>query len=87
MILDDALSAPLLDHKALDLDGAGRITYRLEQTFRYDYDLPVAAVRQRLVVVPPPHDGALHRRHSALHARGSPPRRPDALTSVGSHLV
>jgi len=87
VILDDALSAPLLDHKGLDLDSAERITYRLEQTFRYDYDLPVAAVRQRLVVVPPPRHGDVHRRHYALDVEGSRARPRERLNSVGNHLV
>ena len=52
------LTAPLLDHRGLDLDAAGRITYVLEQSFRYDYDAPVESLRQRLVVVPPSRHGS-----------------------------
>ena len=54
MMLDaQVLGAPLLDHRGLDLDAAGRVTYLLEQRFRYDYDAPVKSLRQRLVVIPP----------------------------------
>ena len=56
------LTAPLLDHRGLDLDAAGRITYVLEQSFRYDYNAPVESLRQRLVVVPPSRHGSQHRR-------------------------
>jgi hypothetical protein len=39
-----------------------RVTYLLEQGFRYEYETPVASLRQRLVVVPKPRHGrAPHR--------------------------
>jgi hypothetical protein len=34
---------PVLDHTALDLEAADRVTYRIEQGFRYEYDTPVTA--------------------------------------------
>lgn len=37
----------MLDHDALALETAGRINYRIEQGFRYDFDAPVQALRQR----------------------------------------
>ena len=38
MMFDQRLiHAPGLDHRNLDLDGADRVTYLLEQTLRYDY--------------------------------------------------
>jgi hypothetical protein len=54
--------AELLDHQALDLDAASRVTYVLQQSFRYDYDGPVRALRQRLVIVPPERHGGQYRR-------------------------
>jgi transglutaminase-like putative cysteine protease len=76
MMLDSrALMAPLLDHRGLDLDAAGRITYVLEQSFRYDYDAPVESLRQRLVVVPPARHGSQHRRAHRLEVRGARARR------------
>ena len=51
MMLDQRLiHAPGLDHRNLDLDGADRVTYLLEQTLRYDYPGPVQQLRHRLVV-------------------------------------
>ena len=53
MTLDpQQLRSQLLDHRALDLDAARRVTYVIEQTFRYEYDAPVQSLRQRLVIVP-----------------------------------
>ncbi len=75
MLNAELLSAPLLDHRALDLDAADRVTYLLQQSFRYDYAEPVAALRQRLVVVPPSRHGSQHRRAHALTAAGARARR------------
>jgi transglutaminase-like putative cysteine protease len=69
------LSAPLLDHRALDLGAARRISYVLEQSFRYEYDAPVQALRQRLVVVPPARHGNQYRRAHRLEVNGAPARR------------
>jgi transglutaminase-like putative cysteine protease len=72
MMLDaQVLSAPLLDHRGLDLDAAGRVTYILEQGFRYDYDAPVTALRQRLVVVPKSRHGSQYRRAHRLEVSGA----------------
>ena len=46
--MPQVLSAPLIDHRRLDLDAAARVTYILEQSFRYEYETPVASLRQRL---------------------------------------
>jgi transglutaminase-like putative cysteine protease len=76
MMLDSSqLTAPLLDHRGLDLDAAGRVVYVLEQSFRYDYDAPVESLRQRLVVVPPPRHGSQHRLAHRLEVTGTRARR------------
>jgi transglutaminase-like putative cysteine protease len=76
MMLDSqALRASLLDHRGLDLEAAGRVSYLLEQSFRYDYDAPVEALRQRLVVVPRLRHGNQHRRAHLLEVNGTPARR------------
>ena len=63
--------AELLDHRALDLEAASQVTYVLQQSFRYDYDGPVQALRQRLVIVPPERHGAQYRRAHALFVGGA----------------
>ena len=76
MMLDSrVLEAPLLDHRGLDLDAAGRVTYVLQQSFRYEYDSPVESLRQRLVVVPPARHGSQHRRAHRLDVHGVQARR------------
>jgi transglutaminase-like putative cysteine protease len=76
MMLDSgALTAPFLDHRGLDLDAAVRVTYVLEQSFRYDYDAPVESLRQRLVIVPPARHGSQHRRAHRLEVNGARARR------------
>jgi transglutaminase-like putative cysteine protease len=67
--------APLLDHRGLDLDAAGRVTYFLEQSFRYAYEAPVRSLRQRLVVIPPVRHGSQHRRAHLLEVNGARARR------------
>jgi transglutaminase-like putative cysteine protease len=81
------LTAPLLDHEKLDLQSAGRITYRLDQSFRYDYDAPVTAVRQRLVVVPPARHGDLHRRAHQVDVTGAPSERSVRRDAAGNTIV
>ena len=76
MMLDSQLlGAPMLDHRGLDLDAAGRVTYIIEQSFRYDYDAPVKSLRQRLVVVPPARHGCQYRRAHLLEVTGARTRR------------
>ncbi len=76
MMLDPAvLSAPLLDHRGLDLGAAELVRYVLEQSFRYEYDTPVRALRQRLVIVPPARHGSQYRRAHRLEVTGPPVRR------------
>ena len=65
----------LLDHRGLDLDAAGRVTYVIDQSFRYEYDAPVQSLRQRLVIVPPPRHGGQHRRAHHLEVAGAQARR------------
>jgi transglutaminase-like putative cysteine protease len=76
MSLDAQLShAELLDHRGLDLDRASRVSYLIQQSFRYDYDAPVRALRHRLVIVPPVRHGGQHRRAHQLTVAGTRARR------------
>ena len=60
-------AASLLDHAGLDLEAAHRITYRVEQRFRYTYDAPVTSLSQRLVMVPRSRHGDVHRVCHKVH--------------------
>jgi transglutaminase-like putative cysteine protease len=76
MMLDaQVLQAPLLDHRELDLDAARRLTYVIEQSFRYDYDAPVKSLRQRLVIIPPARHGSQYLRGHLLEVTGTRARR------------
>jgi transglutaminase-like putative cysteine protease len=69
------LRAPVLDHRGLDLDAAERLTYVIEQSFRYDYDAPVKSLRQRLVIIPPARHGSQYLRGHLLEVTGTRARR------------
>lgn len=69
------LQAPVLDHRGLDLAAARRVSYVLEQRFRYEYDAPVESLRQRLVIVPPARHGQQYLRAHRLEVTGAAVRR------------
>ena len=75
MLDAQVLQAPLLDHSELDLDAARRLTYVIEQSFRYDYDAPVKSLRQRLVIIPPARHGSQYLRGHLLEVTGARARR------------
>src|ERR1700730_5245813 len=75
MMLDTSvLHAPVLDPRGLDLAAARRVSYVLEQSFRYEYDAPVEALRQRLVIVPPDRHGNQYLRAHHLQVTGAKAR-------------
>ena len=75
MLDPSVLRAPVLDHRALDLGAARRVSYVLEQSFRYEYDAPVESLRQRLVIVPPARHGNQYLRAHRLEVNGARVRR------------
>jgi len=88
MTLDGrALATALLDHDGLDLEAADRVTYRLEQSFRYDYDTPVESLRHRLLVVPPVRHGDLHRRAHRVDVAGAATQRRVRQDAAGNTVV
>ncbi|MGI4894966.1 MAG: transglutaminase family protein [Janthinobacterium lividum] len=68
------VTGALLDHRSLDLDSAESVTYRLEQTFRYEYAEPVESMRQRLVIVPPPLHGDQRLNQHSVEVTGAETR-------------
>jgi len=77
----------MTDHGSMDLDGARRIGYRVEQSFRYAYDTPVTALAQRLVVVPRRRHGDLYRRTHRLAVTGAAHARRARLDAAGNTVV
>jgi transglutaminase-like putative cysteine protease len=88
MMLDQALlEAPTIDHRAVDLDGADRVTYLLEQTFRYEYPQPVEGLKQRLVALPPARHGNQYLRAHRLDVDGAAARRESRHDAHGNTVV
>jgi transglutaminase-like putative cysteine protease len=81
------LRAPVLDHHSVDLNAADRVTYLLEQTFRYDYAEPVQGLHQRLVVLPPARHGNQHLRAHRLDVHGTRARRVMRRDTRGNTVV
>ncbi|GAA2486282.1 transglutaminase family protein [Winogradskya humida] len=71
----------------MDLDGAARIGYRVEQSFRYAYDAPVTSLAQRLVVVPRRRHGDLYRRSHTLRVLGAEHVRRSRVDAAGNTVV
>jgi len=85
MMLDaSVLQAPVLDHRGLDLGAARRVSYVLEQSFRYEYDAPVESLRQRLVIVPPARHGNQYLRAHRLEVTGAKVRRRVRRDAAGN---
>ena len=88
MMLDrQLLHAPVLDHHEVDLDDAHRVTYLLEQSFRYDYPQPVDRLRHRLVVLPPVRHGNQHLRAHRVDVEGAAARRRLRRDARGNTVV
>jgi transglutaminase-like putative cysteine protease len=87
MLAEQVLQTPAIDHDEVDLEGAERVTYLLEQTFRYDYPRPVEQLRHRLVVLPPPRHGDQHLRAHALVVDGVRARRDVRRDARGNTVV
>jgi len=88
MMLDQRLiHTPGLDHRNLDLDGADRVTYLLEQSFRYDYPGPVQQLRHRLVVLPPARHGSQYLRAHRVDVHGAVARRVTRRDARGNTVV
>jgi transglutaminase-like putative cysteine protease len=88
MMLDQQLlQAPVIDHNAVDLEGAERVRYLLEQSFSYDYERPVEQLRHRLVVLPPARHGNQHLLAHRLDVDGAQARRETRRDARGNTVV
>jgi transglutaminase-like putative cysteine protease len=77
----------LLDHTTVDLDGASRVTYLLDQRLHYAYAEPITSLRQRLVVVPPLRHGNQYRRVHRVEVTGTSARRVWRQDAHGNTVV
>ncbi len=81
------LDTPTLDLHNLDLDGARRVTYLLEQSFRYDYTRPIERLRHRLVVLPPARHGNQHLRAHRIEIDGASAQRELRRDAHGNTIL
>lgn len=87
MLARELLQAPVIDHHAVDLESADRVTYLLEQSFRYDYATPVEQLRHRLVVLPPHRHGSQVLRAHRVEVAGTRARRVTRRDGRGNTVV
>ena len=81
------MASAFLDHARLNLTGAHRITYRIEQSFRYEYAAPVTDLAQRLVVVPRRRHGGQRRGRHTLRILGAAHARRTRADAGGNTVV
>ncbi len=81
------LQVPVLEHDEVDLDGAERVTYLLEQSFHYSYQCPIEQLRHRLVVLPPQRHGNQHLRAHRIDVDGVRARREMRRDAHGNTVV
>src|SRR5690349_6432241 len=72
---------------SLDWAAARRVSYLVEQGFRYDYPLPIRGLRHRLVVIPPERFGDQRRLDHRLEVEGSGSVVSDRLDEFGNLVV
>jgi transglutaminase-like putative cysteine protease len=70
-----------------DLQGAGRLTYVLQQTFQYTYDAPIRDLNHRLVVVPPRRHGDQRRRLHSITVSAAGARTTHRRDAAGNTVT
>lgn len=81
------LAEPMLDVGGVDLDVASRVTYVLEQRYRYDYEGQAFDLDHRLVAVPPTRHGSLERRLHSVDVTGGEARTTSRRDGHGNLVV
>jgi transglutaminase-like putative cysteine protease len=76
-----------IDPSTVDWASARRATYRLRQTFRYEYGEPITDLHHRLVVIPPAQFGDQRRVYHDLLVELEDVRRNDREDRFGNVVV
>ncbi|HYM65774.1 MAG TPA: transglutaminase family protein [Patescibacteria group bacterium] len=76
-----------IDPAVVDWNAARRASFRLVQTFRYEYPEPIRDLNHRLVVIPPEHLGDQHRMHHELHVGLEDARTESRRDRFGNEIV
>jgi len=72
---------------SMDWAAARRVSYLVEQSFRYDYPAPIRDLRHRLVVIPPERFGDQRRLDHRLEVDGSGTLVSDRFDEFGNLVV
>ncbi|HEX6351157.1 MAG TPA: transglutaminase family protein [Candidatus Dormibacteraeota bacterium] len=72
---------------SVDWNAARRVSYLVEQSFRYDYPSPIQDLHHRLVVIPPERFGDQRRLDHKLAVEGSGSVVQDRLDEFGNLVV
>ena len=75
------------DPTSVDWAHARRASYRLRQTFRYEYAEPITDLNHRLVVIPPARFGDQRRVYHDLLVELNEVRRQDRVDRFGNFVV
>jgi len=75
------------DPTSVDWAHAHRASYRLRQTFRYEYAEPITDLNHRLVVIPPARFGDQRRVYHDLLVELNEVRRQDRVDRFGNFVV
>ena len=87
MIVAGAPSDALLDHREIDWGRVESSRFLLRQRLRYTYDRPVANLRHRLMIVPPPRHGDQWRTAYDIEAAGARATLTETNDEFGNHDV
>ena len=77
----------MIDPSTVDWASARRASYRLRQTFRYEYAEPITDLHHRLVVIPPARFGDQRRTYHELLVELDDVRRNDRDDEFGNVVV
>jgi transglutaminase-like putative cysteine protease len=76
-----------VDASAVDWTSARRASYRLRQSFRYEYAEPITELRHRLVIVPPQNFGDQRRLYHEIVVELEHARRDERVDRFGNVVV
>jgi transglutaminase-like putative cysteine protease len=83
----DLAQLELIDPGSVDWRRVQRIAYLVHQHLRYDYPSPIADLRQRLVILPPPQYGDQRVVMQRLDVTPEPAGRAEVLDEFGNYVV
>lgn len=77
----------MIDPASVDWSAARRASYRVRQTFRYEYAQPITDLNHRLVVIPPARFGDQRRTYHDILVELADVRRQERMDQFGNLVV